>query len=280
VREAQKYFRPMTRDGDVEAHIYVLLATQLPALPTLPTGLFGAPVGDYVCGELVGDEHAGGGNGPPPVAQMRTPIAGVRLRRRILLSTVLRRPVLRRDDRAGLERVLASCRDFDPADPPGLYRFRALLFHHPLFTGRGEALLEWLGFPATTAGYEQFMLRACPGAVATRLLAEQGLGEHSVVDAASASDAESPARERFGRAAAPASWPLGRHADVGLGDWTAGASRSPLDRLVAREDVSLLRELLLGLPPRRITVLERRFGLHGEERRSTGENSDPLTIES
>jgi len=257
----------MTRDGGVEAHIYVLLPTRLPALPTLPTDLFGTPAGEYLCGDLVGDERVSGGNGLSPVAQIRTPIAEVRLRRRILLSTILRRPVLRRDDRAGLERVLASCRDFDPADPPGLYRFRALLFHHPLFTGRGEALLEWLGFPATSGGYEQFMLRACPGAMATRLLAEQGLGEHAVVDATCASDAEILARERFGRTAATACWPLRRHTDVGFGEWAAWAIRPPVDRLVAREEAALVRELLLGLTPQRITVLERRFGVHGEERR-------------
>jgi superfamily II DNA or RNA helicase len=268
VRAAQKYFRPMTRDGGAEAHIYVLLPTRLPALPTLPTDLFGAPAGDYVCGELVGEERSGGATRLSTVTQMRTPIAGVRLRRRILLSTILRRPVLRRDDRAGLERVLASCRDFDPADPPGLYRFRALLFHHPLFTGRGEALLEWLGFPATGAGYEQFVLRGCPGAVATRLLAEQGLGEHSVVDASCAADAEVLAREWFGRSGAIESWPPGRHAEVGLGDWTARTSGPPVDRLVARDDVSLIRELLLGLTPHRITVLERHYGLHGEPPRA------------
>lgn len=94
VRAAQKYFRPMTRDGVVEAHIYVLLPTRLPALPTLPTDLFGTPAGEYLCGDLVRDERVSGANGLSPVAQIRTPIADVRLRRRILLSTILRRPVL------------------------------------------------------------------------------------------------------------------------------------------------------------------------------------------
>jgi hypothetical protein len=198
---------------------------------------------------------------------MRTPIAGVRLRQRILLSTVLRRPALRRDDRSGLERVLSSCGDFDPADPPSRHRFRALRFQHHLFTGRGEALLEWLGYPMTSAGYEQFLLRACPEAAATRMLAERGPGEYSVIDEPCSSDVQALTSERF---ADPSSviWPTGRHADVGLGSWGVAATTPPFDRLLAQENATLLRERLFDLTPRRITILERRYGLHGEERRT------------
>lgn len=281
VRAAQKYFRPMTRDGAAVAHVYVLLPALLPALPTLPTDLFGAPPEGYTCGELVAGPQGTDANRAAVGAGLPTPIAGVRLRQRILLSTTLRCPALRRGDREGLARVLASTDGFDPADPPSLRAFRALLFHHPLFTGRGEALLEWLGFASNNFGYQQFLLRGCPDALASRLLAEAGTGGYAVREETCASDVAALTRARFGDEAGAESWPAGLGSDAGFGTWGVAASRPALDRKLVEDDLALVRELLFDLSPRRLAILERRFGLHGEERRTLAQlgAEEEVTVE-
>ncbi len=270
VRATQKYFRAMTRRGDEEARIYVILPRDLPALPTLPTDLFGTPVGGYLAGTLLGETEPGAGEGREIEEHLSTPVAGVRLRQRILLTAKLRKPALRRGDRLGLVRVLASCADFDPSDPPGRYRFRALLFMHPLFTGRGEALLEWLGFPPTELGYAQFLWLACPDAVGSRLIAMLGPGEHSLCAEPCDRDIEVLEQILSGKerrtakgAAATKSWQA-------LGGHRAQDARLPLDLLLEREHRSRPSLWLPHLTARRLAIVERRFGLHGE---------DPLTLE-
>lgn len=57
VRATQKFFRVMTRLGDAEARIYILLPVGLPALPILPVELFGPSLHSYTCGELIGKQQ-------------------------------------------------------------------------------------------------------------------------------------------------------------------------------------------------------------------------------
>lgn len=270
VRATQKYFRALTRCGDQEAHIYVLLPRDLPELPTLPTDLFGAPVGGYLAGTLLGAQEPGGGERRPLRSHLSTPVAGVRLRQRILLSAVLRKPALRRGDRAAVERLLASCPDFDPSAPPSRYRFRAILFRHPLFTGRGEALLEWLGFPADEVGYTRFLCFACPDAVGARFLSDLGPGEHLICERFCQEDIEhlerAVARKERGSADRLAALESLRI----LSGSRSTESHTPLDGILTTEDLAGPSRWVRHLAPRLLSVIERRFGLHGEA---------PLTLE-
>jgi hypothetical protein len=264
VRSTQKYFRAMTRAGAAEAHLFVILPTGLPALPCLPTDLFVSVEGEYECGALLGS--SGGAGRPPPLhTHLRSPIAGVRIRQRLLLRAPLRPPSLARGDRRALQAVLASCPDLDPARPCGLFRFRSLLFQHPRFAGRGEALLAWLGFPPTVAGYEAFQAHAFPDAVTTRWLAEHGAGEHAENRASCEEDVacvERAIRRRSDcapRGAAGDAWNW-------LGGNREAQARDLLEAIVAREAEEDLETALSLLLPRELGAVVCRFGLAGEER--------------
>lgn len=267
VRATQKYFRAMTRDGDAEARLYVLLPKDLPELPTLPMDLLGAPGGEYECGTLLGGEPAQTSAPSRAIEEhVRTPIQGVRLRHRVLLEAALKKPALQRGDLRGLRWVLASCPDFDMDAPCGRFRFRSLLFQHRLFVGRGQFLLEWLGFPPTDAGYAAFLAAACPEAVANQLLAESGMGEYSVcrewcVEDAIAVDEAMCRIRRAGATAAGEAWEA-------LGGHRAHEALPPDAPLIALDDRRRLDSALSELKARHLSVLERRFGLSGEEPRT------------
>ncbi len=269
VRAMQKYFRAMTRDGDAEAHLYVLLPSNLPELPILPTDLFGSPVEEYECGALLSSTQPSAVGRKPIEVHSRTPVAGVRLRQRVLLQASLRKPTLGRDDYRALRGVLATCPDFDAEKPCGRYRFRSLLFQHPRFTGRGEFLLEWLRFPPSEAGYQDFLALACPEALATRLLAERGLGEHEVLAHGCERDVEILERALACRSRGPR-WSAASDAWLALGGHRQAAARSPEDRALELEAAARLAGGMKRLKPRELSVVERRFGLSGEE---------PLTLD-
>ena len=75
-RATQKYFRAMTRSGDDEAHLFVVLPSHLPrAPPVLPMELFGQ-AGEYAMGELVGDTESGDSRARPVHRYKRSPIHG------------------------------------------------------------------------------------------------------------------------------------------------------------------------------------------------------------
>lgn len=264
VRATQKYFRAMTRWGDQEAHIYVLLPRDLPELPTLPTDLFGTPVGGYLAGTLLGEPDPEGGEKRPLRNYLSTPVAGVRLRQRILLSVELKRPNLRRGDRVGVERVLLGCPDFDPAKPPSRYRFRAMLFRHPLFTGRGEALLEWLGFPTDEAGYLRFLCFSCPNAVGARFLLDFGPGEHSICERSCEEDIEHLERAIVRKQSRSADRLAAFDSLRILSGNKATKFHTPLDGILTAEHLAQPSLWMRSLKPRLLSVIERRFGLHGE----------------
>lgn len=178
VRATQKYFRVLTRCENHEARLYVILPAELPALPVLPTELFGPHLRDYECGELIGDDESDGGERKREPAQP-LPLESVRVRQRILLEAKFERPRLDRSDLAGIRRVLLSCEPFDPEDPPPIREFCQLFFEHELFVGRGEFLLRWLGLTATTAGYAELLARVlpCHGGAAKLWISDGWTGE-------------------------------------------------------------------------------------------------------
>ncbi|MFC1642917.1 hypothetical protein ACFL5O_09590, partial [Myxococcota bacterium] len=67
----QKYFRVLTRHGADEARICVVLPSGLPALPILPTELFGRSLREYVCGDLIGEDASEPAKPSKPVLAAR-----------------------------------------------------------------------------------------------------------------------------------------------------------------------------------------------------------------
>ncbi len=172
VRATQKYFRVMTRHADHEARIVVLVPKTLPAMPILPVDLFGG-LDEYQCGHLIGIPPPGSSVVPLQRAP-RTPVAGVELQTRILLTARHDRPALDPTSDRDIRSVIESCPTFDPATC-GVYRFAGLHFEHPLFTGRGDFLLRWIKVPGNRDGYHRLLGRIYPEAAATLLLAQTGV---------------------------------------------------------------------------------------------------------
>jgi len=178
VRATQKYFRAMTRDGNEEAHLFVVLPRHLPAPPVLPMEVFGQ-VGEYDLGDLV-RKRVREASEPRQVRRYEhTPIRGVELKRRIVVATTLSKPSLQRGDWESLAEVLATCEGFDFDAPPTLDRFRWLVFAHKAFSGHGAFLLRWLGFAASRSGYAAFLVGVFPDADGLLLLGERDRFRHN-----------------------------------------------------------------------------------------------------
>ncbi|HEX4420119.1 MAG TPA: DEAD/DEAH box helicase family protein, partial [Kofleriaceae bacterium] len=264
VRATQKYFRVMTRDGDVQARIVVLLPTHLPAAPVLPIDLFGA-LPDFVHGRLIERAMAGGGAGEL-VEDARTPIAGVSLASRIVATGAIARPALDPRSAADVRAVLASCSEFD-VTTCGLRTFVTLMFRHPQFAGRGDFLLRWLRVPITREGFERMIAGLWPDAAADRLLAGHD-ARH--VDGSCVVD-----RERLLRAIHRPSKTGGPEAPFATA-WLAisggcpSRADSPEIRWLAREEIARVLDLLPHLKRARRMVIVGYFGLFGRR---------PLTVE-
>lgn len=166
VRATQKYFRVLTRSGDVEAHIFVLVPRSLPRPPLLPMDLLLAPGDEYTCGESIG------GRRPRRVAlDAPAPLRGVRLVQRLVVTARFGAPQLDPAHRDELRAVLASSAGLGAL--PGRQAFEAAWFHHPLFSGTGRMLLRWLGVSSRAGAYEAWLASIYPEEIATRLLGEE-----------------------------------------------------------------------------------------------------------
>lgn len=255
VRSTQKYFRVMTRHAEREARIYVLLPSDLPGLPVLPTELFGRSLRDYECGTLVRT---------PSDASERRPLRiempavdGVRVAGRIVHRARLERPLLGRADRQGTLRVLKSCPDFSAHRPPGTRDFLRLRFDHPLFVGSGFQLLRWLEHPPTSRGYVRFLGwvlgSAAPDVeLATEDDARSELDVHHLLSAIDAG--------------------LGASVDLAAG-WRAlgGCDQDeddPESILLRREEAAIVVQALKLVHMRRRRILCQAFGLLGQRERT------------
>jgi Type III restriction enzyme, res subunit/Sigma-70, region 4 len=261
VRATQKFFRVMTPHQGEEARIYMLLPAGLPALPILPTEIFAGPsADDYECGALLGGDEDGKGTPKLPVdATTGSPIAGVNLRRRVLLTARMEEPRLNPGAADDVRAVLATCPDWSPSQPAPLPFFRWFFFRHELFLGRGDFLLRWLGVPRTTAGYFVWLARLYPEVVANRILADLG-------DPDAGCDEDRRALlDELGRAtddgAPTRDFATGWRAATGFvepPDW-------PDARRLARERKAEVSLLLDQLTRRKRRLVVERFGLEGRE---------------
>lgn len=269
VRATQKYFRVMTRNGEQEARIYVLLPKGLPHTPVLPMDLLGTPLEEYECGELLGapDESS---RRRPLQRHAQTPVAGVRLKKRILLSTRLERPRLDPSNTRDIRRVVDSCAEFDPANC-SLYRFQGLIFIHPLFTGRGAFLLEWLKVRPTREAFAALLCRLYPEAATLSFLLERGGWPQERTCGEDLLHLERALAGSVARRGAPDSQLL-------LAWSTLSAEpRAPLcpeRQLLRSERNAFLHTLVQRLKPRKRKLVAERFGLSGGPARTVQELSE------
>ena len=259
VRATQKFFRVMTRQGDAEARIYVLIPKGLPQFPILPSELFGPSAHHFIAGELIGKPSAGSHRRLIVDSHTDCPIAGVTLKQRILCSYRFAAPQLLRDRPEDVRAVLKSNPEFDWRSPCGVYRFAAMVFSHPVFMGRGETLLRWYGVTVNVSGYLEFLSRVWPTVAANYLLAQ--------------SDGADTWRLRRPRAEARQH----KQAAWGLPPATVLRAPTPLDPLVAllqKEDVAILAAELARLPGKRGRLAAQYYGLLGAPELSLQELAD------
>jgi len=263
VRATQKYFRVMTRHGDQEARIYVLLPVDLPRAPVLPMDLLLPPGSLYDCGDLLGDHESKPGGGLRPVRAGRRRIAGVREKKRVLICAPLEAPELDPSDPGQLRQVLRSCPTFDACAPCGIMRFRTLVFHHPLFSGTGAALLRWLGLdPRHGQPYRDLLASVYPEHAAGSFFAARGGAPDELWQPCS-EDVRllevSAARTMRRRGDPPEAL---AQTDRALGH--PGEPQGLEQLLMSHERDRMLRALLSRLDTRRRRAVELRFGLAGE----------------
>jgi superfamily II DNA or RNA helicase len=275
VRATQKYFRVMTRDGEAEARIYILLPRDLPYLPVLPMELFGRSTGEYACGDLVTKP---GGSPAPVKRSSHTPVAGVRVKQRIVLAAGLEKPALdpRNDDE--VRAVIGSCAAFDPGKPVGPRSFRWLLFDHPLFRGRGEFLLRLLGVPPTRAHYDALLARLYPAEIEAALTETLGVEDRE--------EWCSHDREHLERSIAASGSRTGRPEEPYWSSWRAlcgsepEPSCTPEHVLLARAARMEIRALFEDLTRRQQWVVTRYLGLDGQEPLTTRKLALQMTVSS
>jgi len=220
--------------------------------------LFGQ-FGEYECGEIICRPKARGDE-RPLVPHTRTPVAGVEIKQRVVLSGVLEKPGLDPASAADTRAVLASCAEFEVRRPCGPRQFRWLWFNHPLFKGRGDFLLRWVGVERSNAPYYTWLGRLYPA-----LLADFAAGwltmdassgdrwcEEDVAAIVRLIEADKICRERVGDIL------------LALAGTRAALDPNPESLAIRRDAVEKVVLLLERLQPRERGVLEMRFGLGGE----------------
>lgn len=272
VRAMQKFFRPMTKQGQEEAQIYLLIPKNLPRMPLLPMELFGWPSEIYDSGALIDAAAlARAGNWDArsvPGAHDRaigrpTAIEQVKLRSRIVLSERYEKPRLNPRDDEQIREVLGANTEFKPNEGrENLNRFRWLTFRHTLFTGRGEQLLRYLGVPGTRKGFLSFLARLYPAGINSWFLRQANADD--VIDETSCqADIDHMATNLPGHKGAP-SFPIGWRALRGPGG-SQDPVPTPQDEF---ESTAISREIdrVLSTLPRHLEeVVRRRFGLNRPE---------------
>ena len=184
VRAEQKFFRVLTKWEGQIAHIHILIPKNLARQPILPTQFLEWSSDVYEAGELMGPKKQQP-TAPDAKARERmrrataTPIEKVTLVSRIKLAGTLEKPKLNPKDIHQIRAVINSSPDFVVNQGSGSVRlFRWLYFNHPLFTGRGEQLLRFLGCDMRGGSeYMRLMSRLFPERAGTYLLVRDAFGQ-------------------------------------------------------------------------------------------------------
>jgi superfamily II DNA or RNA helicase len=252
VRATQKFFRVMTKNGGREARIYVVIPSELNAMPILPTDLFGNPFEEYECGTLVGTNPEPGSRRTiiHPVA---TPIEGVKVRKRISFSQSLAKPTLDRKNRVHLRQVLESSSGFNFRTPCTFLTFQKIHFDHALFVGSGGLLLDHCRIRDRFT-YRSWLTELYPESMANVYLAPRGRAHRPRSN-------EADLARLFEEGDEPPSvrW----HGWLTLGGRLEKKWNSPEDFVMSCEDYSRLWRLISDLKPREQAILVKRFGLDG-----------------
>jgi hypothetical protein len=249
VRATQKYFRVMTKSGNAEARIYVIIPAHLSAMPVLPTDLFGNPLEDYECGTLVSISKSSGARRRQQY--LPTPIEGVRLRKRVVFEHGFEKPTLDKRNLPALRRVVASSEAFDVEKPCGFLAFHSLHFDHRKFVGTGGLLLDHCGV-RDRFSYHDFMTRLFPEAMAGLLL---GIGDP--LSQRFSNDSDLARLLDDGNEPAASRW----YGWVALGGHLEDTALSPEEAVIRRETYSKLWMMIGGLKPRERSLLLEYFGL-------------------
>ena len=252
VRATQKFFRVMTKNGDSEARIYVIVPSALSALPILPTDLFGNPFENYECGTLVETERKDSAR-RRPLHPVPTPIEGVSLRKRISFAQNLIKPTLDRKNRVHIRRVLQSSSAFSSLEPCGFLEFQRIHFSHPLFVGSGGLLLDHCRI-RDRFSYRDWLIDLYPETMANLFLPSSQRSNRSRSNESDLArlleEGDEPPSIRW--------WGW-----LTLGGRLEQQWQNPEDFVVSCEDYSRLWEFIDNLKPRERSMLVKRFGLDG-----------------
>jgi RNA polymerase sigma factor (sigma-70 family) len=250
VRATQKYFRVMTRHGDQEARIVVLLPRSLPRPPVLPMDLLMGPGEEYFCGALIGVDEPH--DRRPLLDGAGSSISHVQVKQRVVVCSSLERPTLDKHDVQQLREVLEACADFDAERPARLPAFRRLWLSHPQFKGSGESLLRWCGVPYwRRRAFTAFMARLYPEAVRARYGEDDG--ERWI-------SCEEELDHLLARAQRDGGSRVVGGMLLGLGGGLL-ESRDPERAVMHRRALAALPAAVDALTPRERLALELRFGL-------------------
>jgi superfamily II DNA or RNA helicase len=256
VRATQKFFRVMTRQGDQEARIYMLIPAELPVMPVLPMEVFGGSDPDRDPVSSLESENDTGCARSEVQESIGCPVAGVSLRKRVVLASRFAKPQLDPETPNQIRAVLASCPDWDPAKPCSLSRFRWLFFQHELFVGRGDFLLRFVGAPRTVVGFATFVARLYPEVIAARWLGLEAHNDRWCSDDVALAEATLMEEAGVGE---PAHMLIARWEALNRGPWP-----EPTDLctwLLRADDRAAITSFLPQLRKRRREVLTRYFGL-------------------
>lgn len=262
VRATQKFFRPMTKWEDREASIFMIIPKNLPVLPVIPTDLFEWNMPQFEQGVFIGSKQQRQERRQKPHGWSGVDsIRRVQAQTEILLNVSFEKPKLNPYDDAQIRRVLASSSEVRNRAIPRFAAFRKLIFHHQLFTGRGENLLRFCKVPVNRFAYTEFMARFFPEAASSLYLGNRdyNLGYEKVADLKDHGFAflEEVCAQKCG---SNGDEPLDYGECVRALRYNDGDGA--LDRVVMRSQLrEMLEDLLKTLSYRHQQVLKMRFGL-------------------
>jgi len=141
-----------------------------------------------------------------------------------------------------------------------VYRFRTLELAHPLFRGRGDSLMRWLGIPPRRGAYVQWMGRIFPEIAGTLLLGDGGAAAGSE-DALDHGEGPIPYED--------AQIDLDRARDLLGAPILPAPSLDPFEVVAQRQEAGIVRWAISRIKdPRRRRIVCQRFGLAGQLARS------------